>query len=154
MSVAVWAKVWRVPLPAVEKIVLLRLADAANEDGTQAFPSVPRMARECGLGERTVQDALKRLRTKGLIVETAPSHGKKATTYKVDLGAIAKATEGCGSRTGAGAAPVQELRPTPAAAAPLPVQQLHPEPSFYPSFKRPRGRTLGDVALTLGRKGR
>lgn len=58
-----WA--WRMPgLQPSEKLVLLHLADAANHDGV-SWPSIPRMARQTCLGERTIQRALSRLADAG-----------------------------------------------------------------------------------------
>jgi hypothetical protein len=53
-----WA--WSLALPPTPKIVLLALADEANDDG-QTFPSVAYLARKCSLGDRTVQRVLRRL---------------------------------------------------------------------------------------------
>jgi len=39
MSIRLMSDVWRTDLPTVEKMVLLVIADHANDEGTQAYPS-------------------------------------------------------------------------------------------------------------------
>lgn len=50
------------------RFVLSALAEHAHPDGTNAFPAVPRLQYKTGFSRRTVQDALTRLETGGLIV--------------------------------------------------------------------------------------
>lgn len=67
MSVLLMSEVWRLDLPATDKMVLLALADAANDDGVTWIAVQSRRAgkmdllSKCSLGERAVQGALKRL---------------------------------------------------------------------------------------------
>lgn len=59
-------KVWRIEhLPATTKLVLLKLADNANDEGRNAYPSIDTIARVCGLNRRTVQRVVSMLKTKG-----------------------------------------------------------------------------------------
>jgi len=60
MSLKVMHWAWSLALPPTPKIVLLALADEANDDG-YTFPSVTYLARKCSLGDRTVQRVLRRL---------------------------------------------------------------------------------------------
>ena len=62
--------VWSIhePLTAAEKIVLLRLADFASDDGGSVFPGIARVAADCRLSRRAVMKALKRLKDLGLVV--------------------------------------------------------------------------------------
>lgn len=50
------------------KYVGMVLAQYANTDGTNAFPSVDKLARVCEVSEKTVRNALGELRERGLIV--------------------------------------------------------------------------------------
>ena len=50
------------------KYVGMVLAQYANTDGTNAFPSVDKLARVCEVSEKTVRTALGELRARGLIV--------------------------------------------------------------------------------------
>lgn len=54
------ALVWELALPDSEKIVLLALADCANDEG-QCWPSMATLARKCSKTDRTVQAAMKGL---------------------------------------------------------------------------------------------
>jgi len=60
MSLKVMHWAWSLALPPTPKIVLLALADEANDDG-YTFPSVAYLARKCSLGDRTVQRVLRKL---------------------------------------------------------------------------------------------
>lgn len=60
MSVALMTEVWKINLPASEKLVLLALADCANDEGG-CWPSMATLTKKCSKGERTVQAAIKAL---------------------------------------------------------------------------------------------
>lgn len=50
--------VWDLPMPPSEKLVLLALADWANDEG-HCYPSIAKVARKTGVSERTVQRVLR-----------------------------------------------------------------------------------------------
>ena len=83
MSIAVMTAVWKLNLPDDEKIILLKLADCADDDGMNAFPSVNRIAVECGTSERTVQRRLRSLEEKGLIRIVREATATMSRTYQV-----------------------------------------------------------------------
>lgn len=58
----------RVRVGSMTKYVGMVLAQYANTDGTNAFPSVDKLARVCEVSEKTVRNALGELRERGLIV--------------------------------------------------------------------------------------
>ena len=60
MSVSVMTDVWAIDLPDSQKIVLLALADSANDEG-HCWPSMATLAKKCSKGERTVQGVIKQL---------------------------------------------------------------------------------------------
>lgn len=62
-----WAIRQQVVKARSSRHVLLLLANCANEDGCNAFPSVARLAEESGLSERGVQAALRDLLDAGVI---------------------------------------------------------------------------------------
>jgi len=66
--------VWDLHLPPGEKLVLLALADQANDEGVQCWPSLARIAHRSGQGERTVRRALRSLENKGHLT-SQPRHG-------------------------------------------------------------------------------
>lgn len=65
-----------------DRLVLLVLADKANDDGTGAWPSVRTIAREARMSVRAVQYSLRRLELAGAIVATGSS-GHGTTVYAV-----------------------------------------------------------------------
>ena len=52
--------VWEMDLSTFEKLVMLALADCANDDG-ECWPSIATICRKTGAGERTVQRSIKAL---------------------------------------------------------------------------------------------
>lgn len=64
MSVRVMSQVWSLDLPDSEKLVLLALADCANDEGS-CWPSMKTLADKCSKSDRTVQTAIKSLVSKG-----------------------------------------------------------------------------------------
>lgn len=67
MSVYVTSRVWGLQLSPVEKLVMLKLADCANDQGRNAYPAVQTIADAVGVNARTVQRALRELEGRGLI---------------------------------------------------------------------------------------
>lgn len=60
------SEVWDIPLSDSDKLVMLALADAANDEG-QCWPSIASIARKCSRDARTIERVLKRLREAGHI---------------------------------------------------------------------------------------
>lgn len=59
-----WA--WELELPPVEKLVLLKLADNANDSGG-SYPSIKLVAKLCSISARTAQRVVKRLSTENVV---------------------------------------------------------------------------------------
>jgi len=73
--------VWDIPLPDSEKIVLLALADCANDEG-HCWPSMATLARKCSKSDRTVQAAIKSLVDSGhLTRREVPGKGCNYTVH-------------------------------------------------------------------------
>lgn len=90
MSIQVIARVlpkrWGSPS---RKIVALKLADVAREDGTKIYPSIATVAAEAELSERQVQRVMNEFRTEGLLIITRKGGGRlKTTEYRFDMAAI------------------------------------------------------------------
>ena len=67
MSVRIMSQVWEIPtVKGTEKLVLLALADNANDEGI-AWPSIGTIARKCGVSRRYAIEILNNLETLGLI---------------------------------------------------------------------------------------
>lgn len=109
MSIRLMSIVWDLDLPAGEKLVLLSLADQANDEGRQCWPSVETIMRRSGQGERTVRRAIATLEEKGHL--TRYHRTGTSTQYHVHP---------CQIGTPANAAPLPNRQETPAKLAPKP----------------------------------
>lgn len=67
MSIRLMAEVWRTDLATVEKMVLLVIADHANDEGTQSYPSQATIAKKASISIRTVQRAVNTLCAQGYL---------------------------------------------------------------------------------------
>ena len=67
MSIRLMSDVWRTNLPTTEKMVLLVIADHANDEGTQSYPSQATIAEKASISIRTVQRAVNTLVSEGYI---------------------------------------------------------------------------------------
>lgn len=100
--------VWEIDLPASDKLVLLALADCANDEGG-CWPSMATLVKKCSKGERTVQASIKSLVDGGHITrEERPGKGCFYTVHPRNNCAPAKS------------APPQKLTKTPAKSADKP----------------------------------
>jgi len=107
VSVRLMSAVWDLDLPPGEKLVLLALADQANDEGRQCWPAVSTIAHKSGQGERTVRRALSDLEAKGHL--TRGHRDGASTQYHVHPGQ---------SGTPAKLAPLPKTTETPAKLAP------------------------------------
>lgn len=120
MSVRIMTLVWDLDLSASQKIVLLALADCANDEG-QAWPGITSLRQKCSKSERTVQTMLADLEAAGHITRhQVPGRGCK---YQIHPG----------GKTPANSAPRKICTPqkttrTPAEFAPPPAKSA-PNPS-------------------------
>ena len=88
MSVKVLALVFEAPLPPNEKIVMLALADYADDSGGNVRPSVDRLVVKTTMSRSTVRRMLDRLERGGyLVVEQKPRQHHPAH-YQIDLSAL------------------------------------------------------------------
>jgi hypothetical protein len=86
------SKVFDSKLPALERLVLLAMADFANDMGESIYPSVATMARKCGMSTRGVQTVVKRLLDHGYIELEKKGGGRLANLWKI---VPDKLDEGC-----------------------------------------------------------
>jgi hypothetical protein len=70
MSFAVMRLVWMVPMTATEKVVAIRLADFAGDDGGSVFPSIGRCVADCNLSRRAVQMAFRMFEETAILCST------------------------------------------------------------------------------------
>lgn len=109
--------VWALDMPATQKIVLLALADNANDEG-DCYPSVRTLVAKCGLSERAIQSVISKHQDAGHL--HCNFRTGRSTIYKLHPRTTC---------TPAPPAPPQLVHPTPAAGAPPPPHQVHPTPA-------------------------
>ena len=126
-------QVFQLDLPPGEKLVLLCLADRADDHGHKAFYSVETISKRTSQGERTVRRALKALEEKGLL--TRRIRNGTSSDYHVHP---------CQIGTPAEMAPLPKSTQTPAKLAPNPSRTI-PKEAKASSGKRARAKR--DVGL-------
>jgi hypothetical protein len=104
--------VWAIDLPDSQKIVLLALADSANDEG-HCWPSMATLAKKCSKGERTIQGVIKQLVDAGHLTRKEV-RGKGCNYY------VHPRTDCAPADT----APPQRTAKTPAAAADKPSRTV------------------------------
>ncbi len=67
MSVRAMSWVWQQPIKSTAKLVLLALADCANDDG-KCWPGIETVAKKCGIGRNTAIENIRKLKKQGLIM--------------------------------------------------------------------------------------
>lgn len=77
--------VWELDLSHDQRIVLLALADHADDDGYNCYPSIAYTAWKCGYSERSIQRILRKLQADELIKPLKNTKGGrgKAVEYRV-----------------------------------------------------------------------
>jgi hypothetical protein len=106
-------------LDAYEKLVLLALADYADENG-KSWPSIAALAKKCSMCERNVQYSLNELKSKGLIRVEYVSGGRSYYYINFDMGAST--------------APVHDMHPSTTCTGANQNIVIRKEPSFNPSI--------------------
>ena len=115
--------VWKLSLQAPRKMVLLALADNANDEGTDCWPSVGKLVEKCSMSERAVQGHLAALEESGYIKRHERLGRSNKFTIHVDLIRLELLQK------------VKASAKTPAESAPPadvdkpPPRNLHPSPS-------------------------
>ncbi|MBG4152244.1 helix-turn-helix domain-containing protein [Pseudomonas aeruginosa] len=138
MSTIIMSACWPLQgMSPAQKAVLISLADQANDQGV-CWPAVDSIATRCCLSKRAVQQAIKWLRSAGIV--SVEERQGRSTMYSVTPAAYAppqemhpssKCTRAGNASTPADTAPPppQEMHPTPADAAPRTVIEPTREPS-------------------------
>jgi hypothetical protein len=130
--------VWQLELPDSEKIVLLALADCANDEG-HCWPGMPSLVRKCSKTDRTIQASIKKLCDAGhLTRREVPGKGCNYTVHPRSGFApeVASPRSDC-------AQPPKSVRDTPEATSGKPSKN-HQEP---PSKAQPRPCLLKGIGL-------
>lgn len=129
MSVKVMGQVWDLDLPAPKLLVLLALADHADHNGNNVYPSIELVAWKTGYSETQTRRIIKGLVKDGLL-KASPRPGK-TTMYSMRLAKGKKKAvfkrKGYQNET-----PVKKIG-VALDDTPTPVIAMTPEPSFEPS---------------------
>lgn len=86
MSWKISGACWDLDLPANKLLVLLAMADHADHEGNNVFPSMALIAWKTGYSERQVRRIVKALVADGILVERVKETGK-VTRYSINLAA-------------------------------------------------------------------
>lgn len=86
MSGKIMGKVWDLDLPHNQLLVLLSLADHADHQGNNVFPSLGLTAWKTGYSEQQVRRVLRALEKAKILIVVERKVGKR-TVYKIDLSA-------------------------------------------------------------------
>lgn len=120
--------------PGNDRLVLIAIADEADDDGANAYPSIDRIARRARVNKRTTMRALERLEASGELVVDRPlvtgrgHHNRYAVVMGRPIEEVTALLDACGK--GARVAPIQngaERRATARKSAPkgAPDPQTH-----------------------------
>jgi hypothetical protein len=85
MSVKLMANIFDLEMPAVEKLVLLAMADHARDDGTGCYPSIGRLSKKTSLSVRAVQTTMRGLEDAGYLVSQGKSKGGRGVTTEYTI---------------------------------------------------------------------
>lgn len=77
VSIEVMNLVWKSPLPTTEKMVLLVIADHADDDGGNSWPSIGTIAKKASISSRSAQRYIARLADSGWITIRSQQGGTK-----------------------------------------------------------------------------
>lgn len=103
MSVRVSTLVWDIDFPTQsQKLVALKLADHANDDGASIYPAVNTISEQTGCGRSTVFNVLKTFVDCGLlvVVEEGGKGPKDTTVYQFNIDALRQLSTGHLTLTG------------------------------------------------------
>lgn len=84
MSIKQMSKVWEHEFKPNEQLVMLALADFADDQGGSIFPSIGRVAWKTGYSKRNTQRIISELRERGVLVEVRSSARRRATEYRIE----------------------------------------------------------------------
>ena len=131
MSVHISSWVWRhQDLTPTEKLVMLCLADQANDQGV-CWPGIGNIMQRTGLSDRSIQQQLYKLRKMGLVTwQIRPGH---SNIYQLPIEVIHSPERRSPPKN---PVPPNDVHPTPEPGSPPPPNVVHPESSFESPRKR------------------
>jgi hypothetical protein len=85
MSIKLMTAVWQLRILPAPKLVLLALADWANDEGSQCFPSIARIAERASISSRQAQRHMRALESDGWISIVGGHHGgRESRRYQLN----------------------------------------------------------------------
>lgn len=93
MSIRIMNDAWDLDIPSSEKLVLISLADQANDEGV-TWPGKASMMRRTGLSKATIKRTLGSLRDRGLLSwahRDRDNGSKRSNRYQIDVERVAAA---------------------------------------------------------------
>lgn len=93
MSIAIMSRLFKMHIGSCSrKLLAIRLADFADDEGRGIWPTVARLARETEMSERSIQRTLKEFVDEGLLVVVTSASGRpgQATRYDFDMDVLAQ----------------------------------------------------------------
>jgi hypothetical protein len=137
--------------------LLMALADHADDRGGSIFPSVARLAHKTGWSARTVQRALRRLVTRGMLVQVADAHAQRPREYRLSFAGAARKLafrediEGCqySVTPDTGVTPDRAVSPEGCQKGPLRPERGDSIVSPEPSVREPSGNRPGKRARVV-----
>lgn len=87
MSAKASGRVWDLDLPHNKRLVLLAMADHADHDGRNIYPSTDLIAWKTGYSSRQVQRVIDTLITDGILVVVKPARQQHPATYSINFAA-------------------------------------------------------------------
>lgn len=119
MSIKIMSRVWEADMEMGRKMVLLAMADYADDNGGGIYPSIPTLAKKCSMSERALQAHIAEMRNDGWLTVDGkkPVKGGHVNVYRINLDA-----KWCRICTPAKSAPVQKTAFSGAESAPNPSE--------------------------------
>lgn len=85
MSVRLMGEVWGLDVDHARLLVLLALADHADDRGRNIYPSLGLVAWKTGYSKRRIRAIVSELREHGVLVQVRRSHWHRAAVYHLDV---------------------------------------------------------------------
>lgn len=80
------SKVWEADFDHTNQLILLAMADHADDFGGSVYPSIGLIAWKTGYSVRQTQRIIQELLHSGVISVTVPSHGIRPAEYRINVG--------------------------------------------------------------------
>jgi len=137
MSIKLMTLVWESEIgPATKRLVLLALADSANDEGV-CWPSIPTIARKAGASRRRTEEVLAELAAAGIVAKQ--QRFNDSNVYTLHLDRLETPREIC--------APREEVGIPPAKSAGTPREEVGPNRKR--TQKEPKEKGADAPALPL-----